>query len=358
MIILFHLRLYSHDHVFVPAWLTTKIYYLESGYCCVSILSRERLSTLFSACGPQGFTRHRSRQEYIILYPCAVRIRLYRAGLHPYIMFVLSILVVLYFLLSLASASLPHDVKHVYKRHGTSELPTITPREQTGTHGTKLPPHSCAGRTVFRPKARPWEACYPSKVVSISRSPWSFSARTEGARSASPAKVPGAKPLNYSSVALAPYQLSLVLKRAATASYRCEFLFLPSAPDNSTVTTVSWEVGTFQTALLELNAPEMFLYKPSNSFPPVLTSNSVVSDVFASIDAVLTHQPWGALPLFADKAVGDPASALVTGTSAFTHLTLRFAPCFRCWYCPSRSKLDCHAEGAALEVCECRTWAA
>ena len=230
--------------------------------------------------------------------------------------------------------------------------------EQTGTHGTNLPPTSCAGRTVFRPKARPWEACYPSKVVSISRSPWSFSARTEGARSASPAKVPGAKPLNYSSVALAPYQLSLVLKRAATASYRCEFLFLPSAPDNSTVNTVSWEVGTFQTALLELNAPEMFLYKPSNSFPPVLTSNSVVSDIFASVDAVLTHQPWGALPLFADEAVGDPASALVTGTSAFTHLTLRFAPCFRCWYCPSRSKLDCHAWEAALEVCECRTWAA
>ena len=160
------------------------------------------------------------------------------------------------------------------------------------------------------------------------------------------------------SVTLTPSQLSLVLKRAATASYRCEFLFSPSAPDNSTVTAVSWEVGTFQTALLELNAPEMFLYNTSNSFPPVLTSDSVVGDVFASVDAVLTRQPWGSLPLFADKAVGDPASALVAGTSTFAHLTLRFAPCSRCWYCCSRSKLDCRIGEVALEVCECRTWAA
>lgn len=70
----------------------------------------------------------------------------------------------------------------------------------------------------------------------------------------------------------------------------------------------SWEVGTFQTALLELNAPDIFLYNGSGTIPPNLTPDSLVSDIFASVDSVIANKPVGILPFFADEAVGDPAS--------------------------------------------------
>lgn len=105
-----------------------------------------------------------------------------------------------------------------------------------------------------------------------------------------PAKVTGAKLLSTNLVEPTVAQVSDVLTQAASASY-------------------SWEVGTYQTALLELNAPELFLYNGSNTIPPTLSSDSDVTDIWNSVDKVIKQRPGGSvLPFFSDKAVGDPAS--------------------------------------------------
>ncbi|KAF8301447.1 hypothetical protein DL93DRAFT_2127462 [Clavulina sp. PMI_390] len=81
-----------------------------------------------------------------------------------------------------------------------------------------------------------------------------------------------------------------------------------TVPQRSPAQNSFWEYGTYQTALLELNAPELFLYNGSNAIPPTLTSDSDVTKLFASVDAVLAAKPAGIKPFFSDKAVGDPAS--------------------------------------------------
>lgn len=68
-------------------------------------------------------------------------------------------------------------------------------------------------------------------------------------------------------------------------------------------------------------APEMFLYNGSGSIPPILTNDSIVGDVFASVDSVVAGKPAGLLPLFPGEAIGDPASARALNTRLF-HLII------------------------------------
>ncbi|KAF8311472.1 hypothetical protein DL93DRAFT_2169008 [Clavulina sp. PMI_390] len=74
----------------------------------------------------------------------------------------------------------------------------------------------------------------------------------------------------------------------------------------------SWEIGTRETALLELKSPSFFLYGPNSSIPPPPLTNASdianISEVFQSVDFVLANKPAGIQTFFQDAAVGDPAS--------------------------------------------------
>ena len=129
-----------------------------------------------------------------------------------------------------------------------------------------------------------------------------------------------------SSPQLSQNTLSLVLARAAEASTHrsvsrpspfslsSSSLRRSPAPDIVRIRTRtdaldshSWEIGTRETALLELNAPNAFLYQGS-TIPPKLHSSDNVADVFASVNAVLAQKPAGNVPFFVDGAAGDPCS--------------------------------------------------
>lgn len=122
--------------------------------------------------------------------------------------------------------------------------------------------------------------------------------------------MPGAKLLQISPVVLGISQLSLVAEKAATASYRYaqRNSFSVLRLDRELLYAFSWEVGTYQTALLELYAPELFLYNGTKTIPPILTADSNITEIFDSVDAVLANKPSGIPSFFSDKAVGDPAS--------------------------------------------------
>ncbi|KAF8335453.1 Six-hairpin glycosidase-like protein [Cantharellus anzutake] len=71
--------------------------------------------------------------------------------------------------------------------------------------------------------------------------------------------------------------------------------------------TQSWEVGTRATALLELDYPNLFLYR-ENSIPPKLRGGGAGSEVFAIVDWVVQKKP-SHIPTFWDvAAAGDPPS--------------------------------------------------
>ena len=91
----------------------------------------------------------------------------------------------------------------------------------------------------------------------------------------------------------------------------------------------SWEIGTRQKALLELNSPSLYLYSV-NSIPPVVTASDALTDVWASVDSVLAEKPAGILPFFKDTAIGDPASMLPFPWDGVEVLTRRST---RCWNC-------------------------
>lgn len=179
----------------------------------------------------------------------------------------------------------------------------------------------------------------------------------------SPSKIPGAKALQLSNIQLSTSQLSLVLTQAESASYRYAHpiyhgIYVIHPPQQLSITNLnhcfifslrcfglpfSWEVGTHQTALLELNAPTVFLYNGSQTIPPFLTSDTLVSDVFASVDKVLAAKPSGILPFFSDKAIGDPASRLqeyLHRFSRFSHRNPTFVEPARCRYRLSHPELD------------------
>lgn len=69
----------------------------------------------------------------------------------------------------------------------------------------------------------------------------------------------------------------------------------------------SWEIGTRQTALLELQAPNSFLYR-SSQIPPQPQVSDDFDDVWVSVQAVLAQKPPGQHPFFNDGSAGDPCS--------------------------------------------------
>jgi hypothetical protein len=62
-----------------------------------------------------------------------------------------------------------------------------------------------------------------------------------------------------------------------------------------------------ETALFELNAPDMFIYS-ANSIPPILSSSSNVSDIWRSVNKVIDQKSADVVTFFQDTATGDPAS--------------------------------------------------
>ncbi|KAF8317437.1 hypothetical protein DL93DRAFT_2077103 [Clavulina sp. PMI_390] len=108
------------------------------------------------------------------------------------------------------------------------------------------------------------------------------------------ARTTAKSPIPYSSVQLSPETIDLVDQVLSVAA------------------THSWEIGTRETALLELKSPKYFLYDSSSSIPPpALTSSEDIDDIsecFDSVDSVLAKKPAGIETFFKDGAVGDPAS--------------------------------------------------
>ncbi|KAF8317434.1 hypothetical protein DL93DRAFT_2154321 [Clavulina sp. PMI_390] len=74
----------------------------------------------------------------------------------------------------------------------------------------------------------------------------------------------------------------------------------------------SWEIGTRETALLELKSPKYFLYHHGSSIPPPPLKRDWekkrIAECFQSVDNVLATRPAGIQTFFKDSAVGDPAS--------------------------------------------------
>ncbi|KAF8317432.1 hypothetical protein DL93DRAFT_2165682 [Clavulina sp. PMI_390] len=101
-------------------------------------------------------------------------------------------------------------------------------------------------------------------------------------------------PIPYSSIQLSSGTIQLVDDVLATAA------------------THSWEIGTRETALLELWSPNYFLYSLGSSIPPPALTNSwdidSIAECFGSVDSVLATRPAGIQTFFQDSAVGDPAS--------------------------------------------------
>ncbi|KAF8317436.1 hypothetical protein DL93DRAFT_2095790 [Clavulina sp. PMI_390] len=101
-------------------------------------------------------------------------------------------------------------------------------------------------------------------------------------------------PISYSPVQFSPHTIELVDQVLAVAA------------------THSWEIGTRETALLELKSPKYFLYSPSSSIPPppLKSASDIasISECFQSVDSVLANKPAGIQTFFQDGATGDPAS--------------------------------------------------
>ncbi|KAF8317433.1 hypothetical protein DL93DRAFT_2154320 [Clavulina sp. PMI_390] len=101
-------------------------------------------------------------------------------------------------------------------------------------------------------------------------------------------------PIPHSSIQLSHHTIRLVDRvLAASANY-------------------SWEIGTRETALLELKSPKYFLYHHGSSIPPPRLKRTwdekKIAECFQSVDNVLATRPAGIQTFFQDSAVGDPAS--------------------------------------------------
>lgn len=115
-------------------------------------------------------------------------------------------------------------------------------------------------------------------------------------------KVLSNKTPQFSEATLAKVQSNLAV--IATHRYAIYFSRISSTPTH--VKSSSWEIGTRETALFELNAPHAFVYE--GTIPPKLVPGDNVTEIWESVDAVLAQKPAGILPFFSDGAAGDPAS--------------------------------------------------